>query len=50
VNDEATAVEHQRAQFIDSHPLAVAEQRPESLQGVVLAVEWEQGKPVGLDV
>jgi len=49
VNDGATAVDHQQAQFIDSHPLDVVEQRLNSLPNAVFAVEWEQGRPVGLD-
>jgi hypothetical protein len=49
VNDGATAVDHQRAQFIDSHPLDVVEQRLNSLPDAVFAVEWEQARPVGLD-
>jgi hypothetical protein len=49
VNDGATAVVHKRAGFIDSHPLDVVERRLDSLPDVVLAVEWEEGRPVGLD-
>jgi hypothetical protein len=49
VNDGATTVDHQRAQFIDSHPLDVVDQRLNSLHPAVGAVEWEQGRPVGLD-
>jgi len=49
VTDGSTAVDHQRAQFIDSHPLDVVEQRLDSLQTAVFAVEWEEGRPVGLD-
>ena len=49
VNDGATAVDHQRTQFIDSHPLDVVEQRLNSLPDTVFAVEWEQARPVGLD-
>jgi hypothetical protein len=41
VNDGETPVEHQRAQFIDSHPLDVVEQRCNSLRDLVLAIEWE---------
>ena len=48
VNDGATAVDHQRAQFIDSHPLDVVEQRLRTLHETVFVVEWEQGRPVGL--
>jgi len=49
VNDRTTAVDHQQAQFIDSHPLDVVEQRLNSLHDVVFAIEWEQGHPVGFD-
>jgi hypothetical protein len=49
VNDGATPVAHEPAQFIDSHPLDVVERRLNSLQDAVLAVEWDQGRPVGLD-
>ena len=49
VNDGATAVDHQRAQFIDSHPLDVVEQRLDSLHDAVSAIEWEHDRPVGLD-
>ena len=49
VNDGATPVAHEPAQFIDSHPLDVVERRLKSLRDAVLAVEWEQGRPVGLD-
>jgi hypothetical protein len=49
VNDGATPVAHEPAQFLDSHPLDVVECRLNSLRDAVLAVEWEQGRPVGLD-
>jgi len=49
VNDGATPVAHESAQFIDSHPLDVVERRLDSLRDVVLTVEWEQGQPVGFD-
>ncbi|WP_235019763.1 hypothetical protein [Natrialba sp. INN-245] len=48
VNDSATAVDHRPADFIDSHPLDVIERRLESLPHAVTAVEWEDGRPVGL--
>jgi len=48
-NHGATPVAHESAQFIDSHPLDVVERRLNSLRDAVLAVEWEQGRPVGLD-
>jgi hypothetical protein len=49
VNDGATPVAREPAQFIDSHPLDVVERRLGSLRDAVLAVEWERGRPVGLD-
>lgn len=49
VNDGATPVAHEPAEFIDSHPLDVVEDRLNSLQEAVPAVKWEQGRPVGLD-
>jgi hypothetical protein len=49
VNDGATPVAHEPAEFIDSHPLDVVERRLDSLPDAVLAVEWKQGRPVGLD-
>jgi hypothetical protein len=49
VNDSATAVAHKPAQFIDSHPLDVVERRLGSLRDAILAVEWEQGRPIGFD-
>jgi hypothetical protein len=48
VNDAATSVAHEPAAFIDSHPLDIVERRLNSLRDAVLAVEWEQGRPVGL--
>ncbi len=49
VNDGATAVDQQQAQSIDSHPLDVVEQRLDLLHDAVVAVEWEDGRPVGFD-
>ncbi|WP_254839705.1 hypothetical protein [Natronomonas marina] len=49
VNDGTTPVAHEPAQFVDSHPLDVVERRLDSLRDAVLAVEWQQGRPVGLD-
>jgi hypothetical protein len=49
VNDAATPVAHEPAQFTDSHPLDVVEQRLNSLPDAAYAVEWKQGRPVGLD-
>ncbi|MFB6119168.1 hypothetical protein [Halosegnis sp.] len=49
VNDGATPVAHEPAEFIDSYPLDVVERRLDSLRDAVLAVEWGQGRPVGFD-
>jgi len=49
INDGATPVAHEPAQFIDAHPLDVVERRLNSLQDAVLAVEWKQERPIGLD-
>ena len=49
INDGATPVAHEPAQFIDSHPLDVVERRLNSLRDAILAVKWEQGRPVGPD-
>jgi len=49
VNDGATPVAHEPAQFIDSHPLDVVERRLGALRDAVLAVKWEQDRPVGFD-
>ena len=48
-NDESAAVDRQPARFIDSHPLDVLERRIGELRTVVRAVDWEDGRPVGLD-
>lgn len=49
VNERAAAVDHQAAQFIDSHPLDVIEQRLGELPSAVHAVEWDDHTPVGFD-
>ena len=49
VNDGATSVAHEPAEFIDSHPLDVVERRLNSLRDAVLSVEWKQGRPVGFE-
>ncbi len=49
VNDGATPVLHESADFIDSHPLDVVERRLHLLRDAVLAVEWGQERPVGVD-
>lgn len=49
VNDGSTAVDHQPARFVDSHPLDVIEQRLGELRTAVRAVEWKDERPVGLD-
>jgi hypothetical protein len=49
VNDGSRAIAHEPAQFLDALPLDVAERRLGSLRDAILAVEWDQGRPVGLD-
>jgi hypothetical protein len=49
MNEGTTPVTHEPAQFIDSHPLDVVEHRLNSLRDAILAVEWEQGRPIRLD-
>ncbi|MGM0371674.1 MAG: hypothetical protein ACQEQJ_04115 [Halobacteriota archaeon] len=49
VNDGGTPVAHESATFLDSHPLAVVDYRLNSLRDVIPAVEWAQGRPVGID-
>lgn len=49
VTDGETTVAHEPAQVVDAHPLAVVERRLDSFRDVIPAVEWEQGRPVGLD-
>jgi len=49
VNDGATAVAHEPAEFIDAHPLDVVERRIGMLRETVLAVDWAPGRPVGVD-
>ncbi|QSW99258.1 hypothetical protein [Haloterrigena alkaliphila] len=49
VTDGSTVVAYERAQFIDTHPLDVVEQRLESLPDALLAVEWEGERPIGFD-
>jgi hypothetical protein len=49
VNDGATTVEHQPADFIDSHPLDVLSQRLSQLSEPVEAVRWRNGRPSGFE-
>ena len=49
VNDGTTAIDRQRARFIDSHPLDVVERRLGELHEAVSAVQWDDGRPVGFD-
>lgn len=49
VNDGPTVVDRIQAPFIDTHPLDVIETRLNSLQEVVVAVEWAQERPSGLN-
>lgn len=46
-NDGSTAVGHQPAEFLDTHPLDVVERRLGSLRNALGAVEWEDGRPTG---
>lgn len=50
VNHGSTVVTREPAQFVDSHPLDVVERRLAALGEVVTAVEWAEGRPVGLDL
>jgi hypothetical protein len=50
VNDGATVVTREPAQFIDSHPLDVLSQRLVTLDGAVSAVEWAGEQPTGFDL
>ncbi len=50
VNHGSTVVTREPAQFVDSHPLDVVERRLAALGEVVTAVEWDGGRPVGLDL
>jgi hypothetical protein len=49
VNDESTVVDRRAAHFVDSHPLDVVERRLVALDDAVTAVQWDDGRPVGLD-
>lgn len=49
VNDGSRAVEHRPARFLDTHPLDIVERRLASLADLVQAVDWADGRPVGLD-
>lgn len=49
VTDGSQAVTHHPAPFIDVHPLDVVARRLAHLPDAVGAVEWEDGRPVGLD-
>ena len=49
INNGGTPVAHELAEFIDAHPIDVVERRLNSLRDAVPAVEWEQGRPVGVD-
>ena len=50
VNDGSTTVKRQPARFIDSHPLDVVEHRLNTLQDAVVAVKWDNRRPIGLDL
>lgn len=49
VNDRPTPIDRQPARFVDSHPLDVVERRIGALGTAVRAVEWDDGRPTGLD-
>lgn len=49
VNDGGTAVAREPAHFLDSHPLDVVSRRIDELEDAVSAVEWNDGRPVGLN-
>ena len=49
MNDGSTPIDRQPARFVDSHPLDVVEQRFGELEDAVRAVEWDDGRPTGLD-
>jgi hypothetical protein len=49
VDHRDTTVARESAHFIDSHPLDVIENRIGTLPDAVRAVEWKDGRPVGLD-
>lgn len=49
VNDGGTTVAREPARFVDSHPLDVVSRGLETLDDAVSAVEWNDGRPVGLD-
>ena len=48
VNDGGTAVAREPARFLDSHPLDIVSRRIGELEDAVSAVEWSDGRPVGL--
>lgn len=43
-----TAVDRERATFLDEHPMAVFEARLRQLPDALERVEWEDGRPIGL--
>ncbi len=49
VNYGSTAVNREPARFIDSHPLDVVSQRLATLSEAVIAVQWDQERPVGMN-
>lgn len=44
-----TTVDRRGAPFVDAHPLDVVEQRLGSLREAIVAVTWEEDRPVGFD-
>ena len=49
LNHSSTPIDRQPARFVDSHPLDVVEQRFGELEKAIRAVDWEDGRPTGLD-
>lgn len=49
VNESTQAVDHQPAEFIDAHPMAVVEARLEQLPAAIEAVEWRDDAVIGLN-
>lgn len=49
LNDGSEVVDRKPARFVDSHPLDVVGRRVGALEEAVLAVEWGDGRPAGLD-
>lgn len=50
VNQAGTAVDHESAQLVDEHPLAIVEARLKQLPDVLDRVVWDDGGVVGIDL